>query len=208
MEKLKYTIKHNGKMKGMMSLSTSTMDNPLCIKNRNIKGSICESCFAYKQTKCYKSMDGAFKHNASILTTRDLKDEEIEILNVKFFRFEAFGDLHNEQQLKNYIKICNKNKHVDFAIWSKNYKLILEYFKNHKKPKNLRIIISSLMKNIKISTKPFEEIGLKVSTFTVYTKDFVKEFDIDINCGARNCLSCQKCYRRETQQLDIRELIK
>ena len=30
--------------------------------------------------------------------------------------------------------------------------------------------------------------------FTVYDKDFIKNNNIEINCGAKSCLGCKKCY--------------
>jgi hypothetical protein len=30
--------------------------------------------------------------------------------------------------------------------------------------------------------------------FTVYDKAYSKQHNVEINCGARNCLTCHKCY--------------
>lgn len=205
---LKLTLNHEGKMEGMQSLNTSTKTNPLCIKNREIKGSICQKCYAFKNLSYRKNVSEAYEKNEAILTKRLLTNEEIPLLNTRYFRFEAFGDLHNEIQLQNYINICKKNKHVDFALWTKNYKLILEYFKSHKKPSNLRLLISSLMINQPINKKPFEAINLQVSIFTVYSKDYVKENDIKINCGGKKCIECLRCYKRGLKNQVINELVK
>lgn len=44
--------------------------------------------------------------------------------------------------------------------------------------------------------KPLANIGKYTDkVFTVYTKDFIKENMVDINCGGKHCLTCQLCYR-------------
>ena len=30
--------------------------------------------------------------------------------------------------------------------------------------------------------------------FTVYDKDYISTHDVSINCGAKSCLTCHKCY--------------
>ena len=30
--------------------------------------------------------------------------------------------------------------------------------------------------------------------FTVYDKDYISAHDVSINCGAKSCLTCHKCY--------------
>ena len=43
--------------------------------------------------------------------------------------------------------------------------------------------------------------------FTVYTKEYIKENNIDVNCGSKNCLGCQLCYNKDTE-FHIREQLK
>ena len=50
---LHFTTKHNGKMAGMASISTAVTTNERCKKNAQVKGSICEKCFAARQMKVF-----------------------------------------------------------------------------------------------------------------------------------------------------------
>ena len=43
--------------------------------------------------------------------------------------------------------------------------------------------------------------------FTVYDKNTIKENNIDINCGGKDCLGCQQCYHKGTE-FYIREKLK
>lgn len=191
--KLHITEKHTGKMKGMQSLSTSCKTNPNCEKYSQIPGSICSKCYAQRQMKMYKNMSAAFERNADVLTTQIIPKDQLPLINACYFRFEAFGDLHNATQLINYFNICKKNKDVNFALWTKNPYIVKEVVETEKKPNNLQIIVSSLFinKQLDISNMPYID-----KVFTVYDKDTIERENIDINCGARNCLECHKCYKK------------
>ena len=191
MNELHITTKHTGKMTGMQSLSTSCKTNPNCEKNAKIEGSVCQKCYAQRQMKMYKNMSAAFEKNAEILTKGIIPNEDLPIINACYFRFESFGDLHNSTQLVNYFNICKKNPDVHFALWTKNPWIVAEVA--DQKPKNLQIIVSSLMlnKQIDISNMPYID-----KVFTVYDKETIDKEGININCGARNCLVCHKCYKK------------
>ena len=190
--KLKVSSDLTGKMKGMVVITTSMTNNPNCEKCSHIHGSICEHCYSKKALSYRPNVKDRYELNGKILSSAILPDEELPILNAPYVRFESHGDLINETHLENYINICKKNRYTHFALWTKNYNLILNYFKSHKKPSNLNIVISSLMLNVPISPKRFDALGLNVKTFTVYDKEHAEH--VDINCGGRCCLTCLKCY--------------
>lgn len=188
-----YTLNHTGKMSGMQSLSTSCLCNKNCLNRVENVNLVCSHCYAQRQMKMYKNLEKCLKKNTEILTTRLLTDEEIPLINAVFFRFESFGDLNNEIQVVNYFRICKRNKHVKFALWTKNLWIIAETINNgENKPRNLQVIYSSpyLDKcDNKLNKYPFID-----KIFTVYTKEHIKANNIEINCGAKRCLSCHKCY--------------
>ena len=187
--RLHITKKHTGKMAGMQSLSTSCKINPNCAKNALVKGSICAKCYAQRQMKVYKNLSPCLERNAEIVTSRVLEDNELPVINAAYFRFESFGDLINTTQVINYFNICKKNPDVHFALWTKNPHLIKDVA--DQKPKNLQIILSSLLINKEAdkSNMPFID-----KIFTVYDKETIAKDNIKINCGAKNCLKCHKCY--------------
>lgn len=189
---LHFTVNHNGKMAGMVSLSTCVNTNERCQKNAQIPGSICEKCFAAKQMKFYK-MDKPLIENQRILTESIIDMELLPYINNLYFRFEAFGDLNNEIQVINYFNICKKNPDVKFALWTKNPDYIKKALDmGYEKPSNLNIVLSSLFIN-KERKNPFPFVD---KVFTVYDKKYIKENNIDVNCGARNCVTCGLCYEK------------
>lgn len=190
---LHFTVNHSGKMSGMASISTSVTTNERCKKNAQIKGSICEKCFAAKQMRVFPSMEKPMVENQRILTSEILPFEKLPIINNLYFRFEAFGDLNNATQVKNYFNICYKNPRVKFALWTKNPDYIAEAIRDgYSKPENLNIVLSSLFVNKeRPNVFPFVD-----KVFTVYDADFIEAENVEINCGAKNCFTCGLCYEK------------
>ena len=200
------TMNHTGKMSGMISLSTSNLVNPFCIAHRKCEGSICQKCYACAQMKRYTTMQKCLSDNFDILTSKVLTDEQIPMINACFFRFESFGDVYNVNQVANYFKIAAFNPNVHFALWTKNPAIIAAAIKaGFEKPSNLVIILSSLYINQVADDSKYPFID---KVFTVYDAKTIESENIDINCGARNCFTCQKCYHNDNGEKFIREKLK
>ena len=190
---LHFTTNHSGKMEGMVSISTSVTTNSRCAKNAEIEGSICQKCFAAKQMRVFPTMEKPMVENQRILTGSILPPEKLPTINNLYFRFEAFGDLNNATQVINYFNICRKNPRVKFALWTKNPDFIAEAIAGgHEKPDNLNIVLSSLFINHE-RKNPFPFVD---KVFTVYDPEYIRENNIAINCGARNCFACGLCYEK------------
>lgn len=204
-----------GKMTGFWSFSTPCSHNEFCKKQQKISGSICEKCYAEHMMGMYSALDAKCLRNMEIVTKIKLTDDcipEIDPDKVPYFRFEAFGDLNNELQLANYVKIAQCNPKVRFALWTKNIKIALAFFTKHKCPENMNILISSLMMDTPININIFYDTGSfspgQCKVFTVYTKDFLEHHpETKINCGSRSCMGCSVCYRK-TDQIYINEILK
>lgn len=209
---LHITEKHTGKMEGMASLSTNPYLNKQCMKNRQIEGAICESCFSCTQLKRYKHLYGCLTRNNKILSTSIIPVKHLPIINKMYFRLEAFGDLENETHFINYLNICKKNKKTQFTIWTKNPHIMDTVFNElgYKKPKNLIVIVSSLFKNVPFNLEVLhynKRYWFIDKIFTVYTKDYIKENDVKINCGSKKCLDCKLCYTKNKIKY-INEILK
>ena len=206
-----------GKMEGVWSLSTSCTSNPLCQKYHKIKGSICEKCYAHTLMELRKGLERKGERNAEILTKERLvllKSTPVLPDKVKYFRFEAFGDVQNETQLMNYLMITLQNKDTRFALFTKNYKLILDFFAGDTfVPDNLTVVVSSLFLNKSIRSEVFYKTcrGFapgQLKVFTVYDYEYLKEHPkVEINCGSRSCMKCGKCYEKN-KTVSIREILK
>lgn len=194
-------------MSGLHSLSTSVTANPRCLQRMQRGDSICAKCFAAAMMKRYKTLNTATTENARILSGSVLPVEVLPLIPVKYFRFEAFGDLINQNQVVNYFNIAKKNPDTLCALWTKNPDIIAKAIEaGHDKPANLQIVLSSPLINKPIKLTKY---GFIDKIFTVYDKTGAK--DVNINCGARSCLSCGRCYRPNPDGVKIQyvnELLK
>lgn len=187
---------HEGKMEFIKSISTSSATNPHCIERRKNNESVCAHCYAETYLKMRPSLRNRLEENSKILSTELLKEEGLPTINALIYRFESFGDLINSTHLKNFIRIAKYNSGTKFALWTKNLWILDEVFNKEKvsKPKNLTIVVSSPLVN-RTMELDLNKYWMISHVFTVYDKEFAKEHKIGINCGARNCFKCQKCYR-------------
>lgn len=213
MIKIELTTNHNDKMEGMFSCSTACTVNEQCLKNAAVPGSVCEKCYSFRMLKRFKNLRLKLERNSAALTQYILNPEEQPVINAAFFRFEAFGDIANETHFINYLNMCSKNPWTQFTIWTKSPHIMDAVFNDmgHKKPDNLIIIVSSLFINQawNLDILPYAARYWFIDKiFTVYSADYIATHpEIEINCGARKCLSCLKCYTKNNIRY-INELLK
>lgn len=191
---------HSGKMEGINSIGTSCADNPHCIQRRQNGESVCSHCYAATYMKMRKALKERLANNSVILSTRLLAENEIPTTKDSIYRFESFGDLYNATHLENYVMICEKNHNTKFALYTKNVWILDEVFniKEITKPDNMSIVVSSPLLNKPIGLNR-DKYWFVDHIFTVYDKKFIADNDVDVNCGAKHCLSCQRCYHRDTE---------
>lgn len=224
----------SAKMIFVLSLSTSNIGNCNCEKNKNIPGSICQKCFADSVENQYNALHENNMHNLEVLSSNILPyadimaiaKEVVEALiknGTHLFRLESFGDLANVTHCVNYIRLCSyisqyaeeRNYPVSIAWWTKQYHLFenavtfitdkdMQYFR-----KDTNVILSSLFIGVEVPRAAIEKverwIGMKVKVFTVYN---LPETHEKINCGARSCTLCQRCYTKQNYTEYVAEALK
>lgn len=204
-ELLKVSTGLTGKMAGMTVITSSMLHNENCAKLSKMKGSVCEHCYSQRALSYRANVRECYEKNGKILSTDIIPENELPYINSAFCRLESHGDLINETHLVNYIRLAEKNPHCTFAMWTKNYRVLLTYFrKGNLQPQNMQIVLSSPMLNKEMNLAPFERIGLRVKSFTVYDKEAAEQ--MDINCGGRKCIECRRCYASADKY--IREKLK
>lgn len=189
------TDKHNDKMSGLWSLSTSPLCNGNCLARVSNARMICSHCFSMVMNKRFKNLSVMLKNNFEVLTNEIIPVCDLPKIGSLYFRFESFGDIATEIQVVNYFNIALANPLVKCALWTKNPWIIERAIANYGlvKPENLVIIGSSYFVN-----EPMDAFYNKYSfidkVFTVYDKTYIANANIEINCGARSCLQCGRCY--------------
>lgn len=201
---------HTGKMQDMTSISTSCKNNSFCAKMSQIKGTVCEKCYAQRQMKCYKSMNDKYTKSFEELTTKDLQNHELPHFDnsVNVVRIEAFGELQNVRQAKNYIKIILANPFINFAWWTKRPEIISKAMKEMQvdELENCNVIYS----NPHIDTVPkIRKYSFIKGYFSVWkSAEKAIENGQTINCGSKKCKNCLKCYDANDGIFFINELLK
>ena len=109
----------------------------------------CESCakkcYAAKLCRIYPSVRAAYDRNYTILKEdRDSYFSQVKAaaMITGFFRWHVSGDIIDTDYLKRMVKIARELKNTQFLAFTKNYEVVNEYFKSHKKPANLKLIFS------------------------------------------------------------------
>ena len=205
---------HQGKMALIPSISTNKKMNEQCMKMACSKNPecICTHCYVDKTMAMYPRLEGSLTNNTHILAERELKSSEIKeiskfFLNIAIARFESFGDLNNETQLLNYIRIARAARHTKFALFTKQYSIIKKYFESGKRfPDNVTLVLSSPYIDHVLHESFVEDIKQyhrRVITFTV-TRD---KTNPAINCGKKRCVECRNCYDARNPK-DVVELLK
>lgn len=206
---LHITVHQTGKLKGIVSINTSTLKNDFCNKAgcRDIRRkfrachSICELCYAEKNEKVRLQLEACLERNNEILSKHLLTDEEIPVLNNAFVRFHSFGEFINDIHVQNFLNIARHNPQTKFCLMTKRYDLVMKY----PKLKNIVYIASSPLINIPITDK--KVVGFFDKVFTVYEQFIASDKKININCQGRNCMQCKNCYRRSGAK-NINEILR
>lgn len=201
---IKFNKNMSGKMEGITCLSTSNLCNRFCAARKNNPDMICSKCFADSTCSRYSALRENMDRNTKILTTRLFEVSDFPIINALVFRLESFGDLNNDIQCINYFRLCKRNPLVRFALWTKNPGIVAKALKTESKPENLVILLSSPYIDRR---EDMDRWSFADKTFTVYRKETIQREGIEINCGARSCMTCMRCYNKNTET-DIREQLK
>ena len=190
---------HDAKMHGVISLSTYIGMNTFCqARCKNCENAICKYCYAASLTAQRAGLKNKLRRIHAILTNVALTAMDIPKLDsnlYSYFRFESFGDINNVLQVKNYNLIAAVNSDINFTWWTKNPGIIQNAINNGMTlSKNIVIGLSSLYLNIPEIDKAQRYSFIRF-LFTVYDDKFIEENNVQINCGAKHCISCGICYK-------------
>lgn len=190
---------HDAKMSGIISLSSYVGNNTYCqARCNNCDNAICKYCYAASLTGQRFYLKMKLIRIMAILTNIELSPADVPVIDASifpFFRFESFGDIENTLQFKNYNLIAAVNSGVNFTIWTKNPGIIQAAINDGLQlADNLIIGLSSLYLNTPEIEKAKKYSFIRF-LFTVYDDQYIEKHNIQINCGAKHCLTCGICYK-------------
>jgi len=200
MNGLRISTRMQGKMKGFHTLNTSPLDNKFCLAMSLNPDNICSKCYSQKALKTYAiSARKMWKRNGEILSSGILDD--LPEIQKRYFRFSSHGEVLNEFHYINYVNIAKKNPGTNFTLWTKRKEIVAKLGKMG--ADNLTLIYSEpTLNNLKATPpKNYDKV------FTVFSDDYVKANNVDINCGGKVCLECLICYDK-TDIINVNEHLK
>jgi len=183
---------HSGKLAGIDSISTSTLNNSYCSKMRKTE-SICKHCYAANLESFRPNLSVALVRNDKLLSTELLTSRQLPIINSMIFRFDSFGELINQLHFINLIAIANHNPNTIFALWTKRKAIVSKVLGSNvlgskdtliDKPKNLILVYSN-----PVIDKPL----LKIPKHFDKTFNNVELQTLGVNCNQK-CIDCRLCY--------------
>ena len=141
------------KMEGINNISSNTLTNEYCIKQKDKKDIICNKCYYFKGLNFRKSMVNVLQNNSELLSNSIIEWDNLPRIFDLYFRFSSHGELINLNHLENLNNICLKNPKTTFTLWSKRFDIVKKFFDNNEKPSNLILIYSNPILN-----KPLEKL--------------------------------------------------
>tara|TARA_R100001082_G_scaffold23645_2_gene11533 strand:+ start:98 stop:790 length:693 start_codon:yes stop_codon:yes gene_type:complete len=177
-----------------------------CIKGsvlRNVKGSVCEGCYADKGNFHYPSVKVSHKKHLESLKNGFLWSMamayQILYYKAKYFRFHASGDL---QSLGHAIQIINLAKLTpSFKYWipTRETKILKELKEqNISIPKNCIFRVSAPLINGHLNSKVFRNTS---SVITSEKNASGKNICPSLNQGGM-CLDCRNCWNTRIKNIN------
>jgi len=192
--------KLSGKMENVRAISTYAGDNPSCMALMKCPENVCSHCYAYKQVESgvYPDQRKCLERNGKALSGSLLKivPDLSKLKNHAIFRFESHGDVINETNARNYIRIAAANPETKFAAFTKRPLIWKAAIEKEGKPANLNLVYSSPQVN-KSVTNIKEKFPFFDVVFTVYEKEHGIGTDVPCQCGPESCNKCRFCYTKQ-----------
>jgi len=146
-----------------------------------------------------KNCRPSWQKNGELLSSTGLTEKQLPNIKTELCRFSAHGEIINRTHALNLFDIARANPSITFGFFTKRPNLV----PTDETPDNVVMIYSSTKIN-ETAALPngFDKV------FSVFTEDFARENNIVINCGAKSCDTCRRCYSKTNGITFVNEIIK
>lgn len=166
-------------------------------KMKDVKGSVCASCYALKGRYLFGNVQNAMEKRYQSLNDPRWADAMTYLIGQTgnpFFRWHDSGDLQSVKHLTNIVKVAKALPHVSFWLPSREYGIISNYVSQGGEiPDNLTIRLSALMIDGPAPEAIANRLGLVVSGVS-------KEagFTCPSSTQGNVCGDCRACWDKST----------
>ena len=175
-------------------------------KLAEIKGTICNKCYALKGHYVFKPVKVAHKIRLNAIYKSEWVDYMAELLTQKYKRLDKSrlfhrwfdsGDIQSYEHLMKIFEVCELTPHINYWLATREYKIIAR-IKEEDVPKNLCLRVSA----IKVDSPP--------PKFWKWTSGVHKDKKpIGRECPAYKqdceCGSCRACWNHKVKQVSYKE---
>jgi len=164
-------------------------------KLRDVKGSICESCYALKGRYVFNNVQEALDRRYDALMNPLWIDAMVETLTrferSAHFRWHDSGDLQSIDHLKQIVAVCNGTPHLSHWLPTREYSIVSQYLEQgNQLPENLTIRLSAFMFNGNTPDSIAKRLGVQVSGATE------SGFTCPSASQGNKCLECRACWNK------------
>lgn len=154
-------------------------------------------CYACKGHYLYKNVKDSLKNNLAyyLYDSEGFFNDIAKFLtnglvNYKFMRWSASGDIVDLNYLFGMVKVARKCKNVKFLCFTKKFEIVNEYLKDNILPNNLKIVFSAWDKTFTVDN-PY---NLPVAYVNFKKKERNPEIpELAIPCEG-SCPECMSCW--------------
>jgi len=179
-------------------------------KLRDVKGSVCEGCYAFERgAYAWENVKPALENRLSlVMASRENPEPWIAgmtklIWNQEYFRWHDSGDLQGAWHFANIVEVARRTPHVRHWIPTREYRMVTDY--DGDIPANLAVRLSAHM----VDGAPPTNLGFPTSTVVT---DGTHDCDANIqwknstrgHCSGMNTTTgqwedCRKCWDTSNQ---------
>jgi len=163
----------------------------------NVKGSVCEGCYALKGNYvryANKIQPAQYKRLESI-TSPYWVEAMIKLIGAKpFFRWHDSGDLQSVDHLAKIATIARHLSHTTFWLPTREYDIVKDYLKTESIPVNLVIRLSAMMIDQPAKLPKSLRGQANILTSTVHAKKELDGFKCLAPSQDNKCGSCRACW--------------
>lgn len=215
---IRLSVRLGGKMADVWAISTLSLVNPLCqLRMKNPK-LVCHHCYVKKSLHIGAILN--YVQNSFVLMNFELPTEWIPIIRESnrekhpIIRLESFGDLYNDLQAGNYLRIVYANPSFRFGLWTKNPSYLAHAIDDYGKPENLSTVysmsrVNQMDKNPGKWSLYFDHCFVVVDDESVKNQFLLNPDDYySCKCGPRSCITCQQCYKKPARLTTAVEMLR
>ena len=169
-------------------------------KLREVKGSVCERCYAHRGFYTMPSVKAAHERRIEAIYSEKWVEAMILLINIyeggNYFRWFDSGDLQSVKMLRRIVVVCEGTPTVKHWLPTQESGMIRAFQKaGGKLPANLTVRLSSEMIDGPTWAKLARELGVQTSS-VVTSGETCKAHTTHNKCGA-----CRNCWNKNIKNI-------